>query len=106
MENNKNYAKIMAKELDLIEKSGKKLFIVQNTTQTRCYHRTIRESYGKELIEVSRKILDFIAALCFCFDVDWDEDFPDDEFCLERKSTARRTKIVEVPSGAEVPIAS
>ena len=54
---------------------------------------------------MSRKILDFIAALCFCFDVDWDSDFPDDEYCLE-KTGKRKAKIVEMPAGAEVPKAS
>ncbi len=57
------------------------------------------------VIEVSRKILDFIAALCFCFDVDWDRDFPDDEYCLE-KNGKRKAKIVEMPAGTEVPRAS
>ena len=34
---------------------------------------------------LKRKLLDFVASLCFCFDVNWDEDFADDEYCLERK---------------------
>jgi len=35
--------------------------------------------------KLRRKILDFFASLCFVFNVDWDCDFADDEFCLERK---------------------
>ena len=54
---------------------------------------------------MSKKILDFIAALCFCFDVDWDRDFPDDEFCLEKKR-AGRSKMVEIAAGTEIPKAS
>lgn len=34
-----------------------------------------------------RRLLDFVASLCFCFDVDWEEDFDDDEWCLERKES-------------------
>lgn len=34
---------------------------------------------------LKRKLYDFIASLCFCFDVDWDKDFEDDEWCLERR---------------------
>lgn len=55
---------------------------------------------------MSRKILDFVAALCFCFNVDWDKDFPDDEFCLEKKPVQNGSVIVEVVPGAEVPRAS
>lgn len=33
-----------------------------------------------------RRLLDFVASLCFCFDVDWDKDFEDDEWCLERRN--------------------
>jgi hypothetical protein len=32
------------------------------------------------------KFLNFIASLCFVFNVDWDKDFPDDEYCAERKN--------------------
>ena len=39
-----------------------------------------------------KKILDFVAALCFCFDVDWDKDFADDEYCLERTRPAKKKK--------------
>lgn len=31
------------------------------------------------------KVLDFIASLCFVFNVDWSKDFEDDEWCLERR---------------------
>lgn len=32
-----------------------------------------------------RKFLDFVASLCFVFNVDWDKDFEDDDYCVERK---------------------
>lgn len=34
---------------------------------------------------LKRKLYDFIASLCFVFDVDWDKDFEDDDWCLERR---------------------
>lgn len=55
---------------------------------------------------MSRKILDFVAALCFCFNVDWDKDFPDDEFCLEKENVRNGSGIVEIVSGEEMPRAS
>ena len=45
------------------------------------------ERNNREAIKMRKKILDFVAALCFCFDVDWDQDCPDDEYCLEKKVT-------------------
>ena len=35
------------------------------------------------LREWDLKFLNFIAALCMTFDVDWENDFPDDPWCLE-----------------------
>lgn len=35
-----------------------------------------------------RSFLDFVASLCLCFNVDWDKDFEDDEYCLEKKERA------------------
>ncbi len=35
-----------------------------------------------------KKFLDFVASLCLCFNVDWDKDFEDDEYCLEKKERA------------------
>lgn len=32
-----------------------------------------------------RKFLDFVASMCLLFNVDWDKDIEDDEFCAERK---------------------
>lgn len=32
------------------------------------------------------KILDFMAAICLLFDVDWDTDFEDDEFVREARA--------------------
>ena len=54
---------------------------------------------------MKKRFLDFMAALCFCFNVDWDEDFPDDEYCLEKRSRAVRPEIVKIPA-AEMPKAS
>ena len=43
-----------------------------------------------------KKILDFVAALCFCFDVDWDKDFADDEYCLERTRPVKKKKKITI----------
>lgn len=32
-----------------------------------------------------KKFLDFIAALCLLFDVDWDEEFGDDEWVIKKR---------------------
>lgn len=39
---------------------------------------------------LKRKLYDFIASLCFCFDIDWDKDFEDDDWCLERRNRNAR----------------
>ena len=31
------------------------------------------------------KFLDFMAGLCMTFDVDWNRELPDDEYCLEKR---------------------
>ena len=48
-----------------------------------------------------KKILDFMAALCFCFDVDWDKDFDDDEYCLEKKKHVRKKP--EITISRDIP---
>ncbi len=50
---------------------------------------------------MSKKVLDFIAALCFCFDVDWDSDFADDEYCLERRKEPRSIAVMPEASEAQ-----
>ena len=55
---------------------------------------------------MKKRFLDFVAALCFCFNVDWDKDFPDDEFCLEKKAVRSGPVVVEIAPGADVPRAS
>lgn len=32
-----------------------------------------------------KKILDFMAAICLVFDVDWDKDFEDDDWVKENR---------------------
>ena len=34
---------------------------------------------------MDKKFLDFIAALCMTYDVDWSRDFDDDEYCLANR---------------------
>ena len=34
-----------------------------------------------------KKLLDFMAAICLLFDVNWDEEFGDDEYVAMRKET-------------------
>lgn len=44
------------------------------------------------IAQILKKVLDFMAAACLVFDVDWDEDFQDDEYVCE----SRREKIYAV----------
>lgn len=41
--------------------------------------------------ETIKKVCNFMAAVCLVFDVDWDEDFEDDEYVCE----CRRAEIHE-----------
>ena len=59
----------------------------------------------QEETQMMKRFLDFMAAMCLCFNVDWDEDFPDDEYCLENRNRAVRPEIVRAPA-AEMPKAS
>ena len=34
---------------------------------------------------MEKKFLDFMAGLCMTFGVDWTQDFPDDEYCLDNR---------------------
>ena len=54
---------------------------------------------------MKKRFLDFMAAICLCFNVDWDEDFPDDEYCLENRTSAVKPEIVRLPA-AKMPKAS
>jgi len=55
---------------------------------------------------MSKKVLDFMASLFFCFDVDWDSDFADDEYCLEKTEAAAPKRILELDPRKDMPRAS
>jgi hypothetical protein len=54
-------------------------------TLIRLNEELLAENSMSKWERLKRRLLDFVASLCFCFDVDWDKDFDDDEWCLERK---------------------
>ena len=58
--------------------------------------RCNQKAREQEVMRMRKKILDFVAALCFCFDVDWDKDFEDDEYCLERKRPVKDKKKITI----------
>ena len=50
---------------------------------------------------MDKKFLDFIAALCMTYDVDWSRDFDDDEYCLDNRPvvvTAAKRPAVKQPA--------
>ena len=60
---------------------------------------------------MNKRFLDFIASLCLVFDVDWEEDYPDDEYVIayrkahsEKKArpVKQRIAVAEAPSFAQV----
>ena len=44
-----------------------------------------------------KKLLDFMAAVCLLFDVDWDTDFEDDEFVKECRKDELVGRLHDVP---------
>ena len=48
------------------------------------------------------KILDFVAALCLTFEVDWTKEFPDDDYCLRHME--KNTEKEERGSAASVQV--
>lgn len=50
------------------------------TTETSNTSTLVKDCPTKEVI--MKKILDFMAAICLVFNVDWDKDFEDDEYVI------------------------